>query len=183
MVSRTLLVVAVSLAVLVQAAPASAARPVLKNACKLVTNAEIKDLMGRKPVSKAGRTAGCVWTTRRMVFGEDTGRNAEAANVELTGFKKLSDVREFYDGLTKPNGANCGEADPLLPTRRRVFGDHAHLTGCSHIVFRLGHFVGDVHTFTNNVKEASRADTRRTADLTKIFVKRLRRYRCGSLCI
>lgn len=180
---RALLVVAISLALLADAAPAGAAKPVLKNGCKLVTNDEIKNLMGRKPVQKSGGPEGCMWRTRRPVFNGDNGRNAEDANVELNAFKKLSDVKEFYDGLTKPNGANCGSADPLLPTRRHVFGDQAHLTGCSHVIFRLGHFVGDVHTFTNDVKEDSNADTRRTTSLTKIFVKRLRRYRCGSFCL
>jgi hypothetical protein len=42
--------------------------------------------------------------------------------------------------------------------------------------------VGEVVTHTNDVKEESGADTRRTASLTRIFVKRLRHYRCGSFC-
>jgi hypothetical protein len=55
--------------------------------------------------------------------------------------------------------------------------------GCnSNIAFRLGQIVGEVNTYTNDVEEESRADTRRTTSLTRKAVKRLRRYRCGSLC-
>jgi hypothetical protein len=178
---RVLMVAAVSLATLANAAPATARKPVLKNACKLVTDAEIKELMGRRPIAKQGGTAeGCVWQTRRMVPG-DNGRPGEAAGLTLSGFKKLSDAKYFVDGVARPGG--CGEPDPFLPTRNRDLGDEAYLVGCnSNIAFRLGHIVGEVNTYTNDVKEESRADTRRTTALTRKAVKRLRRYRCGPLC-
>jgi hypothetical protein len=178
---RSLVVAAVSLASLANVADATAAKPVLKNGCKLVKEREIKELMGRRPVSKRGGTAeGCVWTTRRMIPG-DNGRPAEEAGVTLSGFKRLADAKYFVDGVARPGG--CGEPDPFLPTRNHELGDEAYLVGCnSNIAFRLGHIVGEVNTFTNDVKEQSRADTRRTVSLTKIVVKRLRRYRCGPLC-
>jgi hypothetical protein len=178
---RSLVVAAVSLASLANTAEATAAKPVLKNACKLATDREIKKLMGRRPIEKSGKTAeGCGWTTRRMIPG-DNGRNAEAAGVTLTGFKKLADAKYFVDAAARPGG--CGEPDPFLPTRNHELGDEAFLVGCnSNIAFRLGHIVGDVISYTNDVKEESRADTRRTTSLTRILVKRLRRYRCGSLC-
>lgn len=178
---RALVAVLISLAVLASAASATPAKPVLKNACKLVRNDEIKKLMGRQPVSKRGGTAeGCVWTTRRMVPG-DNGRTAEEAGVSLTGYKRLADAKDSVDFVARPGG--CGEPDPFLPARNRDLGDEAFLVGCnSNIAFRLGHVVGEVVTHTNDVKEESSADTRRTTALTRIFVKRLRHYRCGSLC-
>jgi hypothetical protein len=184
MARRALVVVALSLATLANAAPATAAKPALKNACKLVTNDEIKELMGRKPVSKSGATAaGCVWTTRRMVPGDfPVGRNAEAAGVTLSGYKRLADAKTNVEAFARAGG--CGEPDKFLPSRNRDLGDEAYLVGCnSNITFRVGHIVGEVNTYTNDVKEESSADTRRTAALTRIFVKRLRRYRCGSFCI
>lgn len=56
--------------------------PPLKNACKLITKAEIKQLMGRKPIVKrGGGPEGCVWTMSRAVYAdiEQGGRNAEEA--------------------------------------------------------------------------------------------------------
>jgi hypothetical protein len=175
---RAILVLGVCGALLAeQASGASARLPPLKNACKLVTDAEIKELMGRKPVAKRGYPEGCVWTTRRMVPGdvEQGGRNADAASVTTTNFDSVRDAQELYDSIANPDGP-CQHL-PHLPPRQ--IGDESAI-GCSNIVFRLGKWVVEVTTYTNDVKEDSTADVRRTTKLAKKAAKRIRRYRCGT---
>ena len=52
---RAILALGVCVALLAGLPPGASARlPPLKNACKLITDAEIKELMGRKPVARRG---------------------------------------------------------------------------------------------------------------------------------
>jgi hypothetical protein len=175
---RAILALGVCAVLLAGLAPGASARlPPLKNACKLITDTEIKELMGRKPVARRGGPEGCVWTTRRMVPGdvEQGGRNAEAASLTTTNYDSVRQARELYDFIADPDGP-CQHL-PHLPPRQ--IGDESAI-GCSNIVFRLGKWVVEVTTFTNDVKEDSGADVRRTTKLAKKAAKQIRRYRCGT---
>jgi hypothetical protein len=153
----------------------AAALPPLKNACKLATGAEIRDLMGRRPVKRRGESSnGCVWTTRRAIFRGDRGRAAEEAGISLSGYKNAAEAKEVFRFSTRPAGGCQG--DRFLRSRR--LGDRAYLR-CSIVTFRLGRIVGEVVTFTNDVREGSRSDVRRTVSLARKAIARLRRYRCG----
>lgn len=175
---RALLVGAVY-AVVFANAPTASALPPLKNACKLATGAEIRDLMGRRSVALRGESSsGCVWTTRRAVFRGDKGRAAEEASVSLSGYKNTADAKEVFRFSARPGGGCQG--DRFL--RTRGLGDGAYLR-CTVVNFRLGRIVGEVVTFTNEVREGSRADLRRTVSLARKAIARLRGYRCGTpLC-
>jgi hypothetical protein len=178
MVRRAILALALCGGLLAGLAPGASARlPPLKNACKLITDAEIKELMGRKPVAKTGGPEGCVWTTRRMVPGdvEQGGRNAEQASITTNNFGSVREAREFYDSIADPDSP-CRHL-PHLPPRQ--IGDESAI-GCSNIVFRLGPWVVDVVTHTNDVEEESSADVRRTTKLARKTAKRIRRFRCGA---
>lgn len=155
--------------------PAASARPPLKDACKLVTGSEIKTLMGRRPVERRGGPEGCVWTTRPATYKGDAGRRAEDIGLELLGYQNLRQAKEYVDLRTRPVGCDW---DRLLPGRGRP-GDDAWLQDCNAgVLFRLGRIVGEVTTFTNDVREGSRADVSRTVSLTRKAVAGLRRYRC-----
>jgi hypothetical protein len=158
------------------AAPAVSAKPPLKNACKLVTDGEIKTLMGRRPIARrGGGPEGCVWTTRRRSGSPEQGATAEEAGLVLTGFKDVAQAKEYARQRTESVGCAW---DPLLP--QRSLGNEAWVEDCSaDVTFRLGRIVGGVTTFTFDVAEGSRADVRRTVGLTKKAVPRLRRYRCA----
>ena len=173
---KLVLAAAALLALLALAAsPAAARKPLLKNACKLVRNAEIERLMGHAPVRRRGYPQGCVWTTRIPPGTRDDSEGPEEASISLTGFASVRQAKEYVRLMTDRD--YC-EFDPLLPDRR--LGDEAYLDSCgSNVMFRLGRVVGDVATFTNGVVEGTRADTRRTVGLTRKAAPRLRRYRCG----
>jgi hypothetical protein len=178
MARRAILALALCCALLAGFAPGAPARlPPLKNACKLITDAEIKELMGRKPVAKRGGPEGCVWTTRRAVYGdvEQGGRNAEQASVTTNNYGSVAQAKELFDSVANPDGPCQHEFH--LPGGR--IGDESAI-GCSNIIFRLGAWVVDVTTYTNDVKEDSAADLRRTTKLARKTAKRLRRYRCGA---
>jgi hypothetical protein len=178
MARRAILALGVCAALLAGLAPGASGRlPPLKNGCKLVTDLEIKELMGRKPVAKRGYPEGCVWTTRRMVPGdvEQGGRNAEQASVTTTNYNSVMQAQELFDFLANPDGP----CRPLLHLPPRQIGDESGL-GCSNIFFRLGKWVVEVATHTNDVEEESSADIRRTTKLARKAAKRIRRYRCGA---
>jgi hypothetical protein len=171
-----MLAAAVLVAVLTIGAPAADARkPLLRNVCKLVTDAEIKELMGHRPISRRKALGACVWTTRARTGSGESGTPAEEASITLLGWKNAREA-EKYVSLRAESGV-C-EWDKLLPQRR--LGDEAYVETCaSNVLFRLGRIVGDVTTFTNNVEQGSSADTRRTAGFVKRAVPRMRRHRCG----
>jgi hypothetical protein len=50
---------------------------------------------------------------------------------------------------------------------------------CSNIAFRVKAWVVEASTHTNDVKESSAADLRRTTKLARKAAKRIRGYRCG----
>jgi hypothetical protein len=156
MAQRGILALALCCGLLAGLAPGASARlPPLGNACKLVTDAEIKELMGRKPVVKRGGPEGCVWTTRRMVPGdvEQGGRNAEQASVTTSNFGSVAQAKELFDSVANPDGPCQHEFH--LPGGR--IGDESAI-GCSNIILRLRAWVVDVTTHTNDVKEDSDAD-------------------------
>jgi hypothetical protein len=178
MARRAAPVCALAVLVAASAAPADAAtRPALRDACRLVTNDEVKTLMGRSVKERrSARLDGCVWLTRRPVFGAG-GRNGEEASVTLLGHhgtvrqaKRTADI--------ETTEVRCGLGwDPFLPSRRSPW-DQSWLSGCSDVVFRLGRIVAVVHTFTNDVPIDSPAAGRRTTKLAKIAARRLGRLRC-----
>ena len=57
-------------------------------------------------------------------------------------------------------------------------GDESAIN-CSNIVFRVKAWVVEASTHTNDVKESSAADLRRTTKLARMAAKRIRGYRCG----
>jgi hypothetical protein len=175
--ARRVLVVCVAAALLASVAPPASARlPPLKNACKLVNDTEIKQLMDRRPIAKRGGPEGCVWTTRRMIPGdvEQGGRSAEHAAVITTNYGNVREARQLFDFLANPD-APCR---PELDLPGAVIGDESAIV-CSNIAFRLGTWVVEVSSFTNDIEESSPADYRRTRKLARKAAKRVRRYRCG----
>jgi hypothetical protein len=173
---RFLVLLCAGLLVAFSAAPTAAARkPVLRNACKLVTNAEIERLMGHRPIARRGYPEGCVWITKRPTGDTETGEAGEEASVALTGFASVREAKQYVDLSTESVGC---EWDPLLPDPK--LGDDAWLEDCgANVLFRVRRIVGKVSTFTNDAREGSRADVRRSTGLVRKAVPRLRRYRCG----
>lgn len=157
---------------LLLASATGAKKPPLKRACQLATNAEVKAAMGRPMTRTSNEPTGCGW---------QAGPKAQAS-LELYGWKKLSDAKEYFAGKVKGYEFCVDEPDHFLP--HSGFGDDAWRDACgSNISFRLGHITGEVTTYTRDgVTEGSPADTRRTAKLTRKIVAHLGKLRCASFC-
>ena len=83
-------------------------------------------------------------------------------------------AKESFDFRADPDG-------PCRPERHLPggqIGDESAIT-CSNIVFRVRAWVVEASTHTNDVKESSAADLRRTTKLARMAAKRIRAYRCG----
>ena len=133
--------------------------------------------MGRSVKERrSARLGGCVWLTRRPVFGSG-GRPGEEASVTLFGHHRtLREAKETAAFEIREVGS-CLGWDPFLPSPRSPW-DEAWLEGCGDVVFRLGRIVARIHTFTNDVRIDSDVNGRRTTKLARIAARRLGRLRC-----
>jgi hypothetical protein len=153
------------------AASADAKKPPLKRACQLVTTAQVSSVMGRGMHKTADAPTGCAW---------QAGPNAQAS-LELYGWKKLSDAKQYFAGKVKGYEFCVDQPDHFLP--HSGLGDDAWLDACaSNVAFRLGRITGEVTTFTQDVEQGSTGDTRRTSKLTRKIVAHLRKLRCAAFC-
>lgn len=153
------------------AAAVDAKKPPLKRACQLATTAQVTSAMGRTMRKTADAPTGCGW---------QAGPNAQAG-LEIYGWKKLSDAKQYFAGKVKGYELCIDQPDHFLP--HSGLGDDAWLDACgSNIAFRFGRITGEVTTYTQNVQEGTTADTHRTAGLTRKIVKHLRKLRCASFC-
>src|SRR5215471_6129267 len=143
---------------------AHAKNPPLTNACQLATTAEVRAVMHARvhpPTSTDPNL--CAWSQGQVA----------GAGIEVYGYKTVRAAKEHLDADVRGFDL-CGDDSPshFLPGSR--LGDDAWLDGCdSNIAFRWGRFAGMVHTYSQSVDEASPADTRRTANLTRKVVAHL----------
>ena len=165
---RATLIVAVSLLVLAVTGADAKKKPTYRSGCQLVTTPEVSTIMGRRMHRVSDDPGGCGWR----------GSPQDQAGVEVTGFKTVSAAKEYLQGGPVSSYELC--IDPpnkYLPGSG--LGNEAWLDSCnSNVALRLGRIVVEVVTSTEDVKEGSTADSRRTAAIARKAVKRMRKLRC-----
>jgi hypothetical protein len=162
-----ILVAVLGIAALTPGAQA-AKKPPYKDACRLVTGAEINSIMGRKLKRDVKGPEGCRWAS---------GVQAEVG-LQITGFKKLSDAKEYLnDGPVRSYELCIDPPNKFLP--HSGLGNEAWLDSCNaNVAFRVGHIVGEVTAFSADVTEGSHTDAHRATAIARKAVRRLQKLRC-----
>ena len=163
-----MLIAAVSLLALPGTAADAKKKPLYRTACQLVTTPEVSSIMGRKMNRLVSDPGGCGWR----------GGPQDQAGIEVNGFKTSAAAKEYLHGGPVSSYELC--IDPpnrYLPGSR--LGNEAWLDSCnSNVALRLGRIVIEVVTSTEDVREGSNADARRTAAIARKAVKRMSKLRC-----
>ena len=165
---RAALIVAVSVLALSDTAADAKKKPLYKSGCQLVTTPEVSAIMGRRMHRLVSDPGGCGWRGGPQV----------QAGIEVNGFKTAAAAKEYLHGGPVRSYELC--IDPpnqYLPGSG--LGNEAWLDSCNaNVALRLGRITIEVVTSTEDVKEGSRADSRRTAAIARKAVKRMRKLRC-----
>lgn len=166
-VLRTLLLGA--LCSLALATASDAKKPPFTRACQLATNTEVSVAMGRTVHRVTSQRTACGWRG---------GRHATAF-LNVYAYKKLADAKDYLASTVRGYELCYLPPDHFLPGSG--LGDDAWVENCgSNIAFRVGHVVGEVNTFSDDVDQGSPADTHRTAAIVRRMVAHLHRLR---LCV
>jgi hypothetical protein len=168
LIRRAVLIAVASLVVLTGAVADAKRKPPYRTGCQLVTTPEVSSIMGRRMNRVSNDPGGCGWR----------GGPKDQAGYSVTGFKTVAAAKEYLQGGPVSSYELCIDPpDKYLPGSG--LGNEAWLDSCNaNVALRLRTVVIEVVTTTEDVKEGSPADGRRTAAIARKAVKRMRKLRC-----